>query len=60
MGTELSKVGAELRRSEQKDWPQGKWIWMMSWCKERGVAPSRTEIWRMAEMAYNKEMNNAE
>lgn len=29
-----------------------KWFWMMDWCKERSLAPANSEVWKMAEKAY--------
>ena len=34
-----------------------KWLWMMGWCKKNGVPPANNEIWKIAENAYNKELN---
>jgi len=31
-----------------------KWIWMMDYCKKRGVSPAQTWAWKQAEEEYNK------
>lgn len=36
------------------DFIEGKWSWMMDWCKKNRLAPANAEVWAMAEKAYNE------
>lgn len=31
-----------------------KWSWMMQWCRGRMLPPANSEVWKLAENAYNK------
>jgi len=31
-----------------------KWVWMMEWCKARGLNPAHANIWKAAERAYKE------
>ena len=42
------------RITKIQDTITNKWIWMMDYCKKRGVSPSQTWMWEQAEKEYNK------
>jgi hypothetical protein len=31
-----------------------QWLWMMDWCKQKGFAPARPEIWQKALESYRE------
>ena len=34
-----------------------KWLWKMEWCKKKGLAPAKKEVWKQADEAYRKRLN---
>ena len=32
---------------------EGKWGWMMQWCRKQRLAPANSSVWAMAEKEYN-------
>ena len=36
------------------NWPQGKWHWMMEYCKRKGLHPGEADNWKQAEKAYEE------
>jgi len=33
---------------------EGKWLWMMAWCKDNKYPPAQSYYWDLAENAYEK------
>lgn len=40
------------------EWVEGKWIWMVDWCKSKRLHPGDARNWELAEEAYNEAHSN--
>jgi len=46
--------GAEQMIQQCGNWPEGKWHWMMEYCKRNLLHPVEEANWKQAEKAYEE------
>lgn len=59
----MSKYRPDKRKCTECGWrgsDNSKWQWKMYWCRERALNPTRKEVWKQAEEAYQKMQGESE
>jgi len=52
--SELSKLLLLSKPQQCGNWPEGKWHWMMEYCRRNLLHPGESANWKQAEKAYEE------